>query len=329
MTAGIAQNRHVRLGAMRQLKTIFLVLTLAGAVGLSVLSIAREYMSHSPQFTVRTEGGLFRFQWAAIIWTGGNADVDLVLSSNQMVSVLVFGQDALFSVSSRTQQAAAGQYWSCEGLGVRFSRNSPIRREDWPISVRRRSQREVAPTVQCNQVPIFDDSVRVDGTCVVVTSLRLPLLYLVAVSWAYPLLVLIRGPVLRYWRRSSGRCVKCGYDLTGNESGRCSECGEVIAERRSRIAPYQWTTIQRKSVWGAAWGLFAGVAGLGLCAMLGSDAIRWMTYPGVVILATFSEWLPNWLVDRYGLGITVVLGIILCVFSGGLLGFLIGQRRAR
>lgn len=25
---------------------------------------------------------------------------------------------------------------------------------------------------------------------------------------------------------TSGKCMKCGYDLTGNESGRCPECGE-------------------------------------------------------------------------------------------------------
>jgi hypothetical protein len=30
------------------------------------------------------------------------------------------------------------------------------------------------------------------------------------------------------WRRwFAGRCIKCGYDLTGNKSGRCPECGEV------------------------------------------------------------------------------------------------------
>ena len=25
-----------------------------------------------------------------------------------------------------------------------------------------------------------------------------------------------------------GYCLKCGYDLTGNESGKCPECGEAI-----------------------------------------------------------------------------------------------------
>jgi hypothetical protein len=27
------------------------------------------------------------------------------------------------------------------------------------------------------------------------------------------------------WRRLMGRCVACGYDLTGNVSGVCPECG--------------------------------------------------------------------------------------------------------
>jgi hypothetical protein len=35
----------------------------------------------------------------------------------------------------------------------------------------------------------------------------------------------IRGPLRQLWRRWRGRCVACGYDLTGNRSGRCPECG--------------------------------------------------------------------------------------------------------
>lgn len=36
---------------------------------------------------------------------------------------------------------------------------------------------------------------------------------------------IVRGPVLRWWRMRRGRCLYCGYDLTGNRSGRCPECG--------------------------------------------------------------------------------------------------------
>lgn len=45
---------------------------------------------------------------------------------------------------------------------------------------------------------------------------------------AYPTIALIRGPLRRQRRRKRGRCVKCGYDLTGNTSGVCPECGTKI-----------------------------------------------------------------------------------------------------
>lgn len=53
--------------------------------------------------------------------------------------------------------------------------------------------------------------------------------------WNFPssLLLLATGlPTLVLWvrdrRHASGRCVKCGYDLTGNVSGRCPECAQVV-----------------------------------------------------------------------------------------------------
>ena len=48
-----------------------------------------------------------------------------------------------------------------------------------------------------------------------------------------------RGPALRWWRRRRGRCLFCGYDLTGNRSGRCPECGDHFHARttqRSAVA---------------------------------------------------------------------------------------------
>lgn len=36
---------------------------------------------------------------------------------------------------------------------------------------------------------------------------------------------IVRGPILRWWRRWHGACEVCGYNLRGNRSGRCSECG--------------------------------------------------------------------------------------------------------
>ncbi|MBI3834747.1 MAG: hypothetical protein HY287_10500 [Planctomycetes bacterium] len=45
------------------------------------------------------------------------------------------------------------------------------------------------------------------------------------------------GPVRQGWRRVRGRCMNCGYDLTGNRSGRCSECGEHVQRHMKRPHP--------------------------------------------------------------------------------------------
>ena len=36
----------------------------------------------------------------------------------------------------------------------------------------------------------------------------------------------------RWARASTGRCARCGYDLTGNVSGACPECGTPIPKGR-------------------------------------------------------------------------------------------------
>ena len=45
-------------------------------------------------------------------------------------------------------------------------------------------------------------------------------------AWIY--LVEIRGAIRNWWRRRAGRCLHCGYDLTGNVSGICPECGTPV-----------------------------------------------------------------------------------------------------
>lgn len=60
----------------------------------------------------------------------------------------------------------------------------------------------------------------------VTVRLKLPLYAPFFVFAAYPAIAFIRGPVRRYRRRRRGRCLKCGYDLTGNVSGVCPECGK-------------------------------------------------------------------------------------------------------
>lgn len=50
-----------------------------------------------------------------------------------------------------------------------------------------------------------------------------PVLFLAA----YPTIAFIRGPLRRRRRRRRGLCIRCGYNLQGNESGVCPECGEA------------------------------------------------------------------------------------------------------
>lgn len=47
---------------------------------------------------------------------------------------------------------------------------------------------------------------------------------------AYPVIVFIRGPLRRWRRRRRGLCLRCGYDLAGNESGVCPECGKEYSK---------------------------------------------------------------------------------------------------
>ncbi len=47
----------------------------------------------------------------------------------------------------------------------------------------------------------------------------------------YPTIALIHPPLRRYRRRKRGLCVRCGYNLTGNESGVCPECGAEVRRK--------------------------------------------------------------------------------------------------
>lgn len=58
--------------------------------------------------------------------------------------------------------------------------------------------------------------------------LRIPMAWIVVTLFAYPTIAFIRGPLRRWRRRKRDWCLKCGYDLTGNETGVCSECGTKI-----------------------------------------------------------------------------------------------------
>jgi len=60
-----------------------------------------------------------------------------------------------------------------------------------------------------------------------VWGLWLPLWIPFVAFIAYPTVAFLRGPARRWRRRRAGRCIRCGYDLTGNESGVCPECGQA------------------------------------------------------------------------------------------------------
>ena len=56
-------------------------------------------------------------------------------------------------------------------------------------------------------------------------GIHLSLGFLFALLGLYPTVAFVRGPLRRRSRSARGRCINCGYDLTGNFSGVCPECG--------------------------------------------------------------------------------------------------------
>jgi len=60
-----------------------------------------------------------------------------------------------------------------------------------------------------------------------ITWVVFPLWFSTAGLFGLMLVPLVRGPVLRFWRRAQGRCTVCGYDLRGSRR-RCPECAAPI-----------------------------------------------------------------------------------------------------
>jgi hypothetical protein len=89
----------------------------------------------------------------------------------------------------------------------------------------RASRDAVLPTFTLAKlVPCRDHSAR---ATIYTMHLALPIIAFGLLTVACAGVELIR----RYRRRRTGRCVACGYDLTGNESGVCSECGCVTSRQ--------------------------------------------------------------------------------------------------
>lgn len=61
-----------------------------------------------------------------------------------------------------------------------------------------------------------------------------PLWFMIVATGAWPMLIMLRGPIRRWRRRKRGLCVGCGYDLRGNVSGVCSECGKETTKTRKK-----------------------------------------------------------------------------------------------
>lgn len=76
--------------------------------------------------------------------------------------------------------------------------------------------------------PLCLPRVRTDGPVVGVT---IPL-------WI-PFVIVLVASLIAWrvgWTRSTGHCLQCAYDLTGNRSGVCPECGEALSDDGSTHA---------------------------------------------------------------------------------------------
>jgi hypothetical protein len=62
------------------------------------------------------------------------------------------------------------------------------------------------------------------------------LIWVIIICAVYPCWSLLRFLVIRRRRMCTGRCRRCGYLLTGNESGICPECGRQIESSEQRAS---------------------------------------------------------------------------------------------
>ena len=60
------------------------------------------------------------------------------------------------------------------------------------------------------------------------SQVELALWFLWPLFGAWPVWALVHGPFTLWHRRKHGRCLHCGYDLTGLTERRCPECGNGV-----------------------------------------------------------------------------------------------------
>ena len=129
------------------------------------------------------------------------------------------------SVSIAVREQSAHFRWYRLHREARGRRTRYFYLGSWPAGIRTSTMRRPYK----RRLP---DGSRVEYRSSSMVFFELPLWGLCLISAPYPIVVLFRGPIRRRRRRSRGECVRCGYDLRGNESGACPECGTTIAAAR-------------------------------------------------------------------------------------------------
>jgi len=143
------------------------------------------------------------------------------------LTVGVRGNVAYVSIKNRTPTGQPKPGWDRNLWGFHWrSGVLPKIRHEAPAG-------DLLWTAVWNDELSFDEIAFLNSTEPYLRRIGMPLWGLCLSLGSYPGITFIRGPVRRWRRRRKGLCVKCDYDLTGNESGVCPECGTEVEEWRA------------------------------------------------------------------------------------------------